>query len=85
MRLNPDAPVSRDRFIELMAEHEVGTSVHFIPLHLQPYWRDTYHHAPEDFPVATAEFARAVSLPIFSAMTSDDVTQVVDAVRSILE
>ena len=85
MRLNPDAPVSRDRFIELMAEHEVGTSVHFIPLHLQPYWRDTYHHAPEDCPVATAEFARAVSLPIFSAMTGDDVTQVVDAVRSILE
>jgi len=84
MRLNPDAPVSRDRFIELMAEHEVGTSVHFIPLHLQPYWRDTYHHAPEDFPVATAEFARAVSLPIFSAMTGDDVTQVIDAVRSIL-
>ena len=84
MRLNPDAPVSRDRFIELMAEHEVGTSVHFIPLHLQPYWRDTYHHAPEDVPVATAEFARAVSLPIFSAMTGDDVTQVIDAVRSIL-
>ena len=84
MRLNPDAPVSRDRFIELMAEHEVGTSVHFIPLHLQPYWRDTYHHAPEGFPVATAEFARAVSLPIFSAMTGDDVTQVIDAVRSIL-
>ena len=84
MRLNPDAPVSRDRFIELMAEHEVGTSVHFIPLHLQPSWRDTYHHAPEDFPVATAEFARAVSLPIFSAMTGDDVTQVIDAVRSIL-
>ena len=84
MRLTPDAPVSRDRFIELMAEHEVGTSVHFIPLHIQPYWRDTYRHTPEDFPVATAEFARAVSLPIFSAMTGDDVTQVVDAVRSIL-
>ena len=84
MRLTPDAPVSRDRFIELMAEHEVGTSVHFIPLHIQPYWRDTYRHAPEDFPVATAEFTRAVSLPIFSAMTDDDVEQVIGAVRSIL-
>ena len=84
MRLNPDAPVSRDRFIELMAEHEVGTSVHFIPLHIQPYWRDTYRHTPEDFPVATAEFTRAVSLPIFSAMTDDDVEQVIGAVRSIL-
>ena len=84
MRLTPDAPVSRDRFIELMAEHEVGTSVHFIPLHIQPYWRDTYRHTPEDFPVATAEFTRAVSLPIFSAMTDDDVEQVIGAVRSIL-
>ena len=84
MRLTPDAPVSRDRFIELMAEHEVGTSVHFIPLHIQPYWRDTYRHTPEDFPVATAEFTRAVSLPIFSAMTDDDVAQVIGAVRSIL-
>lgn len=84
LRLTPDAPVARDRFIELMAEKQVGTSVHFIPLHLQPYWRDTYHHAPEDFPVATAEFQRTSSLPIFSAMTDQDVEQVVGAVRGIL-
>ena len=84
LRLDPGAPVARDRFIELMAEREVGTSVHFIPLHLQPYWRDSYQHQPEDFPVATAEFAKAVSLPAFSAMTDDDVAQVTAAVRSIL-
>ncbi len=84
VRLTDDAPVGRDRFIELMAEHEVGTSVHFIPLHLHPYWRDTYHLTPEDFPVATAEFQRACSLPIFSAMTDDEVEQVITAVRSIL-
>ena len=84
LRLDPGAPVARDRFIELMAEREVGTSVHFIPLHLQPYWRDSYQHWPEDFPVATAEFAKAVSLPAFSAMTDDDVAQVTSAVRSIL-
>ena len=84
LRLDPGAPVARDRFIELMAEREVGTSVHFIPLHLQPYWRDSYQHQPEAFPVATAEFAKAVSLPAFSAMTDDDVAQVTAAVRSIL-
>ena len=84
LRLDPGAPVARDRFIELMAEREVGTSVHFIPLHLQPYWRDSYQHQPEAFPVATAEFTRAVSLPAFSAMTDDDVAQVTAAVRSIL-
>lgn len=83
-RLTDDAPVDRDRFIELMAEREVGTSVHFIPLHLHPYWRDTYQHAPESFPVASAEFQKAFSLPIFSAMTDDDVTKVIDAVKAIL-
>ena len=67
-----------------MAEAGVGTSVHFIPLHLQPYWRDTYGHAPEDFPVASAEFERSVSLPIFSAMTDDDVEKVVATTAEIL-
>ena len=84
LRLAADAPVSRDRFIALMAEAGVGTSVHFIPLHLQPYWRDTYGHAPEDFPVASAEFERSVSLPIFSAMTDDDVEKVVATTAEIL-
>ena len=84
LRLAADAPVPRDRFIELMAEAGVGTSVHFIPLHLQPYWRDAYAPAPGDFPVATAEFARSVSLPIFSAMTDDDVEKVVAATSEIL-
>jgi dTDP-4-amino-4,6-dideoxygalactose transaminase len=84
LRLAADAPVSRDRFIELMSEAGVGTSVHFIPLHLQPYWRDAAGHAPADFPVATAEFERSVSLPIFSAMTDDDVARVVAATAEIL-
>lgn len=84
LRLTEQSPVGRDRFIELMAQHEVGTSVHFIPLHLQPYWRDTYQLTAQDYPVATAEFERAVSLPIFSAMTDSDIDQVIAAVRSIL-
>lgn len=84
LRLNADAPVSRDRFIERMGEEGVGTSVHFIPLHLQPYWRDTYALSPAMFPVASAEFERSVSLPIFSAMTDDDVEHVVDAVTAVL-
>lgn len=84
LRLTSDAPVTRDRFIELMAEAGVGTSVHFIPLHLQPYWRDTYSLTPEQFPVASEQFTRSVSLPIFSAMSDDDVDQVIGAVRGIL-
>lgn len=76
--------ITRDRFIELMSEEGVGTSVHFIPLHIQPYWRDRYNLKPEDFPVAYDVYKRAVSLPIYPKMTDDDVERVIKAVRKIL-
>jgi dTDP-4-amino-4,6-dideoxygalactose transaminase len=76
--------IDRDRFIELMSEAGIGCSVHFIPLHLQPYWRDRYQLTPESFPVATDVFSRAVSLPIYTRMTDADVERVIAAVRSIL-
>lgn len=84
VRLTEDCPLDRDDFIARMSEERVGTSVHFIPLHLQPYWRDTYQLSAEDYPVATAEFQRVVSLPIFSSMTTAQVDRVIDAVRTIL-
>ncbi len=77
--------INRDRFIELMSEAGIGTSVHFIPLHIQPYWRDRYGFKPEDFPVAHDVFQRAVSLPIYPKMTDADVDRVISAVHSILK
>lgn len=77
--------ITRDEFIEKMAEKGIGTSVHFIPLHIQPYWRDRYGFKPEDFPVAYDCFKRAVSLPIYSKMTDDDVERVIQAVVEVLE
>ncbi|MDZ7804415.1 MAG: DegT/DnrJ/EryC1/StrS family aminotransferase [Thiohalophilus sp.] len=77
--------ISRDRFIELMAEKGIGTSVHFIPLHIQPYWRDRYSLEPDDYPVALDVYRRAVSLPIYPAMSDDDIERVVNAVCDILE
>ena len=76
--------VSRDEFIEKMSESGIGTSVHFIPLHLHPYWRDRYGFRPEDFPIALDCYRRAVSLPIYSKMTDEDVETVIKAVREIL-
>lgn len=75
--------VDRDQFIELMAKENIGTSVHFIPLHLQPYWRDRYNYNAEDYPVALDVFNRAVSLPIYPKMTDDDVQSVIDAVINV--
>lgn len=84
LRLKDDAPVSRERFIELMAEKEIGCSVHFIPLHLHPYWRDTYNLRPEDFPNALHVYEKAVSLPLYTKMTEADQKRVISAVREIL-
>jgi dTDP-4-amino-4,6-dideoxygalactose transaminase len=84
IRLTEEAPVSRDRFIELMAEKGVGCSVHFIPLHLHPYWRDRYQLQPEDFPQALHSYQKAVSLPLFTKMTGVDQERVIKAVREIL-
>lgn len=77
--------IDRDKFIELMAEEGIGTSVHFIPLHLQPYWRDRYDYKENDFPVALNVFKRAVSLPIYPKMTDADVKRVISAVKKVCE
>ena len=84
LRLSDAATVSRDDFIQAMFDRGIGCSVHFIPLHLHPYWRDTYKLQPSDFPKALDSFQRAVSLPLYTKMTSDDQTRVIDSVRSIL-
>ena len=84
IRLTNAAPVSRDHFIELMAEQGVGCSVHFIPLHLHPYWRDRYNLKPDDFPHALKSYECAVSLPLYTKMTDEDQERVVCAVKEIL-
>jgi dTDP-4-amino-4,6-dideoxygalactose transaminase len=81
IQLGPDAAVDRDAFIEQMYSRGVGVSVHYIPLHLQPYWRDTYGLKPGAFPVSERVYRGAVSLPIYSKMTDDDVKRVVSAVE----
>jgi len=80
-----DLRIGRDKFIEQMAERGVGTSVHFIPLHLHPYWRDRYDLKPQDFPVSYDVYQRAVSLPIYPSMTDANVETVIAAVQSVLE
>ena len=84
VRLKPEAGISRDDFIVRMAELGIGCSVHFIPLHRQPVWRDGYQLAREDFPVADAAFEAEVTLPLYTRMTDDDQTRVIAAVRQLL-
>lgn len=84
IRLNDDAPVARDEFIAQMAARRIGCSVHFIPLNLHPYWRDTYRLKPEDFPGSQSVFKRSVSLPLYTKMSDDDQSRVIAAIREIL-
>jgi len=77
--------VNRNTVIEELKEEGISTSVHFIPLHLHPYYRHTLQCTPADFPRATAAFERIISLPIYPKMTAGDVQKVITAVRKIIE
>ncbi len=75
--------IDRDRFLEELRERGIGYSVHWRPLHLHPYYRETFGWEPDHLPVASAVWRRTVSLPIFPAMTGKEHRAVVAAVEEI--
>ena len=76
--------ITREEFIRDLTQANIGSSVHFIPLHLHPYYRDIFHLQPKDFPHALYAYEREVSLPIYPGMTEEDVEDVIFAVKGIL-
>jgi len=85
LKLNLDRlTVDRAEVIKALNAENIGTSVHFIPLHLHPSYRERYGFTPESFPVAYQEYRRVISLPIFPGMTQDDIDDVVGAVRKVV-
>ncbi|MDP3222812.1 MAG: DegT/DnrJ/EryC1/StrS family aminotransferase [Rubrivivax sp.] len=84
VRLADGAGIERDRFIERLFDAGIGCSVHYIPLHLHPYWRDRYGLQPALFPHSQHAYERLVSLPLYTRMTDADVQRVVQAVRQAL-
>jgi dTDP-4-amino-4,6-dideoxygalactose transaminase len=77
--------IDRAAVIASLRDAGIGTSVHFIPLHMHPYYRKRWHTSPQEFPVATREYERAISLPIWPGMTEKDIDRVVDAMTDVLE
>jgi len=77
--------ITRDAFIQELARANIGTSVHFIPLHLHPFYRETCQLVPGDFPVALDIYQRVISLPIYPGMSDDDVEDVIAAIGRIIE
>ena len=76
--------IGRNEFVQLLQREQIGCSVHFIPLHLHPYYRDTWGYRPEDLPIATAVYHRIVSLPLYPKMSEGDVLRVVKIVRELI-
>lgn len=86
LRLHLDRlTIERARFINELKERNIGTSVHFIPVHIHPYYRDKYRYRPDDFPIAYREYQRIVSLPLYPRMSDQDVTDVIEAVTDVVE
>ncbi len=84
LRLADGARIERDRFIERLFDAGIGCSVHYIPLHLHPYWRERYGLTAAMFPHSQHAYERMVSLPLYTRMTVDDVQRVAAAVRAAL-
>jgi len=85
LRLHLDRlTIDRARFIEELRARNIGTSVHFIPIHLHPYYRDKYGWQPDDFPIAHREYQRVISLPLHPGLTDEDVNDVIAAVKDVV-
>jgi perosamine synthetase len=77
--------IDRNKFIEELRRKGIGTSVHFIPLHIHPYYRETYGYRSDDFPVAFETYQRIISLPIHARMTEGDVERVIASVTDVVK
>jgi dTDP-4-amino-4,6-dideoxygalactose transaminase len=84
IRLKADRlTIDRAQFIEELRAYCIGTSVHFIPVHLHPFYREAFGYRPGDLPRAEEIYDRVVSLPLYPRMTEADVRDVIGAVHHI--
>jgi dTDP-4-amino-4,6-dideoxygalactose transaminase len=76
--------IDRDTFIQELKDRNIGSSVHFIPIHMHSHYRNKYNYLPDDFPVTYDAFRRMISLPLSAAMTDQDVADAIEAVLDIV-
>jgi len=73
----------RDAVIEQLKERGIGTSVHWQPLHMQPYYRELFGYQPEQFPVACSLWPKLISLPIYPGLTRPELEFVAETLRAL--
>jgi dTDP-4-amino-4,6-dideoxygalactose transaminase len=76
---------NRDEFIQKLSDKGVGTSVHWIPLHVQPYWKEKYNFEENMFPIAMKNFESIMSLPIYTKLTDIEVDYIIKSVKEVYE
>ena len=76
--------IDRAQFIAELQQRGIGTSVHWLPLHMHPYYRETYGYAPQDLPVAAALYPEIVTLPVYPDMSEEHVAYVCDSIKEIV-
>lgn len=83
--IRPDAPITRDEFINRMANEGIGTSVHYKPLHRMTYYKETYNLNPDDFPNTEKIWQGTVSLPIFPDLKNEELSYICHKIKELLE
>ena len=84
VRLSDATRLTRDEVIQALSDAGIGTSVHYLPLHRQPYWRDRYGLRAEQFPVADHAYLRMLSIPLYTVMSDEEQGRVIAALHAIL-
>jgi dTDP-4-amino-4,6-dideoxygalactose transaminase len=75
--------IDRNSFVDELGSKGVGSSVHWRPLHLHPYYQESFGWRAEDCPVASSEWERLISLPIFPGMKDEEIEYVVGAIKDV--
>lgn len=84
IRLKESAPISRDDLIQLLADNKIGSSVHYVPLHRHPYWRDKYGLKNESFPESDKAYLSMLSIPLYTAMSDEQQDRIISVFREVL-
>ena len=84
LRLKENAPMNRDELIQFLADRKIGTSVHYVPLHRHPYWRDRYNLTQDMFPESDRSYLSMLSIPLYTSMTDEQQDRIIDALHEAL-
>lgn len=85
IRLQDSAPIKRDELIQILSDRDIGSSVHYVPLHRQPYWLDKYQLTIDMFPIADNAYKNMLSIPLYTAMSDEQQDRVIQVLQEALK